>query len=160
MREVLMALSHNRHLKMLELGGNTTTGVMNEEHFICQVQQCVSNIICDATSIESTYSSNHTLCYVKVRRVEVEDAYLTMNQNENKASVARQKILMHHFTGHDEDINVFTQMPETILPHAISWIGRDSLGYSLMLNFVQGSPTLFHIPNVGHQHAGVKRKLC
>jgi Ran GTPase-activating protein (RanGAP) involved in mRNA processing and transport len=31
MREVLMAFSHNRHLKMLELGGNT--GVTCEEHF-------------------------------------------------------------------------------------------------------------------------------
>ena len=86
-----------------------------------------------------------------------------MNENEDKESVACQKILRHHFTennNNDGDDNVFAQIPEMILPHAIIWIGRDSLGYSLMLNFVQGNPTLFHPPNVHRLHAGVKRKHC
>lgn len=84
-----------------------------------------------------------------------------MNENENKVSVARQKILMHHFIGSVEDIHVFDQMSEKVMPHAINWIGRDSIGYSLMLNFVRGNPTLFDISSsVPHTHAGMKRKQC
>ena len=85
---------------------------------------------------------------------------MCIRDSDNKASVARQKILMHHFTGRDEDILVFAQMPETVMPYAISWIGRDSLGYSLMLKFIRGNPTFFSLPNVHHQYVGVKRKQC
>jgi hypothetical protein len=145
------ALATNKTLKKL------TIGYRYDDIGWRSFSDCfVPNIICDVTSIESTYSSNHTLCYVS----NVASPYLTMNENGNKASVSRQKILKHHFTGRDEDILVFAQMPETVMPCAISWIGRDSLGYSLMLNFVRGNPTLFHLPNVHHQYAGVKRKQC
>ena len=160
-REVLMALSHNRHLKVLEFSWSYQLGLLMIVFLRQKILHCLSNVVCDVTSIESTYSSNHTLCCVRVAGSTYESSYLTMNENENKASVARQKILKHHFTEsnhHDDDF--FTQMQEAILPHAISWIGRDSLGYSLMLNFVRGNPTLFHPPNVCHPHAGVKRKQC
>ena len=66
-----------------------------------------------------------------------------MNENENKVEVAREKILNSHFTGEAVDIGVFARMPEALLPHAIEWIGRDRLGFSLMYQFVGGYPLDF-----------------
>jgi hypothetical protein len=126
----------------------------------------LTDVLCDVTSIDCTYSSNHTLRHVRIANKcpwDNDDVslYLEMNANGGKAVVARQKILIFHFTGRAADIHAFTRMPETVKPHAISWIGRDSLGYSLMFDFVRGNPTLFDIfSNRFHLHAGVKRKLC
>jgi hypothetical protein len=117
-------------------------------------------------SIDRTYSSNHTLRHVRIAHkcpCDNDDAFrcLEMNASKNKAGVARQKVLMHHFTGGESDIHAFSTMPETAMPHAISWIGRDSLGYSLMFDFVCSNPALFDIfYNRSQVHAGMKRKMC
>lgn len=160
-REISTALVHNRHLKVLDLLRGYHVSLLMAAILRQKIWHCLCNVVCDETSIEGTYFSNHTLCCVRVAGSTYTSSYLTMNENENKASVARQKILMHHFTRSVEDIHVFAQMSEKVMPHAINWIGRDSLGYSLMLNFVRGNPTLFDISSsVPHLHAGVKRKQC
>jgi hypothetical protein len=69
-----------------------------------------------------------------------------MNANEDKAEVARQKIMKQHFpVVVTEEVNmlVFARMPETVMPFAIEWIGRTDLGLSLMYNVARGLPTLF-----------------
>jgi hypothetical protein len=79
---------------------------------------------------------------------------LGMNLNMNKSEVARRKILLYHLS----DINsiglVFGPMAETILPSAISWIGRDRVGLSAMFNLLRSKPSL--IPK--NASRGNKRK--
>jgi Ran GTPase-activating protein (RanGAP) involved in mRNA processing and transport len=110
-------------------------------------------VLCDKSSINDTFLSNHTLQSIILdgyshydwpeRFWEDLDYLLNMNDNENKVEVAREKILNSHFTGEAVDIGVFARMPEALLPHAIEWIGRDRLGFSLMYQFVGGYPLDF-----------------
>jgi hypothetical protein len=68
-----------------------------------------------------------------------------MNQNENKAEVARQKILQHHFLEGNANMHAFARFPETSMPFAMEWIGRNRDGRTLMYNFAKEFPTLFDI---------------
>jgi hypothetical protein len=120
---------------------------------------------CDKSSINNTFYSNHTLHsfpqneYFPDWRGDEYTEFLNeiwsdianlfdMNCNENKVAVAREKILNSHFTGAAADIEVFAFMPEALLPHAIEWIGRDRLGFSLMYQFVGGYPVYFSDDNL------------
>ncbi len=49
-------------------------------------------------------------------------------------------------------------MPESALVHAMEWIGRDNLGYSVMNDFVRGFPHLFDPEDGPRAAAGRKRK--
>ncbi|KAL3770911.1 hypothetical protein ACHAWU_003220 [Discostella pseudostelligera] len=159
MREIVSALAHNQCLQVLDISWYARFDVEWEWKYL-------NGVLCDVTSIESTYSSNHALRRVRIaNKCPCNDDgafhYLEMNASKNKAGVARQKILMHHFTGGESDIHTFSSMLETEMPHAISWIGRDYLGYSLMFDFVCSNPALFDISYNGSQvHAGMKRKMC
>ena len=82
-----------------------------------------------------------------------------MNVNKNDNKVARQKISKHHFAGESADkFNFFASMPESVLVHAIEWIGRDELGRSFMYEFVRTFPHLFGNRIVPDDAAGKKRK--
>ena len=63
-----------------------------------------------------------------------------MNKNENKSEVARQKILKYHFADEGNNANLFYRMPVIMMPFAMEWIGRTSLGFALMYNVVRGDP--------------------
>ena len=76
--------------------------------------------------------------------------FLEMNEFEDKAEVARQKILANHFIGEDIDIHAFQQMPESILPFAIEWIGSDEDGFTLLNTIVRGFPSLLDINSMIH----------
>lgn len=133
--------------------------------------EIVLRALCDTSSIESTYSSNHIFhtCGVFDGMVELyEDEYrilqeeihtmLSMNKNPNKAEVARKKILKCHFSEGNSGINALACMHETVMPHAFEWMGRDELGYSSMFRFVQSLPMLFDISR-GQPAGSKKRKL-
>ena len=84
---------------------------------------------------------------------------MNVNLNDDKAEVAREKILKHHFAGESaEKFTVFASMPESVLAHAIAWIGRDKLGHSLMYEFVRTFPHLLSTRIVPDDAAGKKRK--
>lgn len=103
----------------------------------------LSNVLLDKSCIDNTFNSNHTLCELplfpeKIRQI------LKMNRNESKVEVARKKIMEYHFPEGNRNIHqVFARMPETSLPFAIEWIGRNRDGRTLMYNFAQEFPTLF-----------------
>ena len=122
--------------------------------------------LCDKSSINNTFYSNHTIqsieldiCNEEYETDEFRDyridldrlsiiwcdirKFLGMNYNENKVKVARKKIMKSHFAGEAVDISVFALMPEALIPHAIEGIGRDKLGFSLMYQFVAGYPLDF-----------------
>ncbi|KAL3761205.1 hypothetical protein ACHAWU_000300 [Discostella pseudostelligera] len=105
----------------------------------------LTNAACDKSSIENIRcNSNHTLYEITCANGRPNDAcYLfRMNFNENKSEVARQKILLHHFSDIDNLVQVFGPMAEAILPSAIAWIGRDRFGFSALYNLLRHKPSL------------------
>ena len=120
--------------------------------------EVISRALCHSSSANSTFSSNHMLHKVVVSRVismmehEMYDdkpipsdiaLLLEMNKTEDKAEVARQKIVKYHFTDEGKDIHVFARMPSTTLPIAIEWIGRNCTEFTLMYEVVRVVPALF-----------------
>ena len=101
------------------------------------------------SSIDSTFSSNHSLHAIEAirgRREDIPDdlsSLLNLNRSQDKAAVARQKVLEQHFSSSSATIEVFVGMSAPSLPHAIEWIGRDNLGSSLMYQVARGIPSLF-----------------
>jgi hypothetical protein len=84
-------------------------------------------ILCDPTSIESIYSSNHTLEDVRVDYTYpiFHEELLELNKDKDKAQVVRNKILKYYFVG-DFDVTPFTNLPLSILPEVTSQIRSDT----------------------------------
>ena len=81
-------------------------------------------VVCDASSIDSTLNSNHTLELVNTRwdkRVprELLDI-LEMNRNRDKSTVAKLKVLRYHFNG----IFNIAGLDAKALPHLLAWFSR------------------------------------
>lgn len=84
-------LANNTKLKALALYNNPIDGGSVEDVF--------AKILCNTTSINATYSSNHTLELVEcdyLNRREVLGYLFGMNKGTNKRNVAIKKILRHH----------------------------------------------------------------
>jgi Ran GTPase-activating protein (RanGAP) involved in mRNA processing and transport len=138
-------LANNSTLTTLHIGGDEITD---------RSWAALSHALCNKSSIENTFSSNHTLHTLEksddVRAEIPEDLsmLLRLNKNLDKASVRRQKILIHHF--HEtvrgtvvKGIPKINGMSRSTLPSALEWMGRDALGFSVMYKVVRGIPTLF-----------------
>jgi len=131
-----------------------------------EMWELLDTILCDTTSIDRIFSSNHTLEFIKIAS-EYEDilyaeyigVLLNANKNADKSEVARQKILKYYFSGGCTNIHFFTRMTESVLVHAMEWMCRNNLGYSLMNSVVRCFPHLFDARS-GPQfdEAGRKRK--
>ena len=121
----------------------------------------LANALCDTSSIENTFISNHTLStLLNASSNERLAELLCMNTDDwNKASVARKKILKYHFTDVDNCARVFGSMEVKVLPTAISWIGRDNLGFSLMYNFLRSMPWLIKPAATGRVRTFVHQVL-
>jgi hypothetical protein len=141
-----LALANNTSMRKLIIGHETSSSV----------REAISRVLCDKSSIDSTFSSCHSLHTIAYRQSDIQDDceyYLQMNKNDDIAEVARRKIFEEHFSEAKLDTNVqmFARLPASVLPE---WIGRDGLGYSLMFRFVQSIPALVaHLPE-----PGVKRR--
>jgi hypothetical protein len=131
-------LDNNTSLNTLSIGGREVT----DRSWVA-----LSRVVCDKSTIESTYLSNHTLNNIEkldgrdlVREAIPDElaSYLTLNKHPGKSAVARQKILAYHFPAESANIQVFDGMSVLMLPHAIEWIGRDGLGISLMYKVARG----------------------
>ena len=112
-----------------------------------QVAKAFTSALCCCSSIERTYSSNHTLhkiSFSSTVRIPTKLArLLEINRNENKSAVARQKIIAYHFSSDKVDIQVFIGMAVPVLPRALEWIGRDATGFNLLYHVTRGIlPTL------------------
>ena len=118
----------------------------------------LSQLLCNKSSIDSIYSSNHTLRNICPEASAPKDivSSLHLNKNNNKAEVARQKILQHHFLSNGFNIQAFVDMETNFLPRAISWISRDIAGLSLLYELFLSMPSLFD--SVSMAKAGRKRK--
>ena len=130
----------------------------------------VSNLVCNKRSILDTYTSNHVLRYLGDYYCDgIGDEmfpYLQLNENKDKAEVARQKILQTHFSGKDtSNMQELLDMELEVMPTAISWIGRpvaihwkgeNVSGLSLLYNIVRRLPDLFD--SGAAQKRSMKRK--
>jgi len=129
------ALAHNTSLKELIFGHQR---VGNEGW------NALTRVLCDASSPDKTYASNHTLCRV-ANTIYIPAgvrASLEMNANPNKAEVVRRKFLRHCFSGITPNMSVFVNMDWKCMPHVVAWIGRDELGLAFMNHLVRSLPSL------------------
>jgi len=107
----------------------------------------MANTLCNTSSINATYASNHTLetFSYSPHNSDIASALL-LNKNKNKLEVAHHKILNHHFmqTEGVANLNVFIDMDLKVLPHAIAWVGmcRDSMGLSVLHKILSSLPPL------------------
>ena len=116
----------------------------------------IMNLLCSTSSIDATWSSNHTLSNVGEFVLEESDQdidfdededevrlkmpreiheLLKMNEDEDKKQVARRKVIKYHFTG-DFDLSALIGHDQKLLPRKISWLGRDSLGLSVVYGII------------------------
>lgn len=139
------ALTGNKTLRVLDLDADESISHTRWHAF--------SRLVWDPSSIMSTYLSNHTLHQICSEEgctylpgVLVHS--LQLNRNSNKNDVARYKILMSHFQGEHAKIQEFLDMEYQVLPAAFAWLGRNSLGHSLLYRLVRTMPTLAEHGNV------------
>ena len=142
---VTAALINNSKLLNLRLNVNQIT-----EKGGCEA---ISTLLCDTSSVNSTYLSNHTLQSVSGFNNSVRPL-LELNERDGKKEVAMIKVLQHH--------NDFVMMPLfewefKVLPLMINWFERASSitmpeGFepnagprklSAIYQFVRGMPLLY-----------------
>ena len=132
------ALSDNKTLKELYVGYGNHIQIL---HAI------LIAILCNTSSILSTYDSNHTLeeC-TGIDEVDLPSEDLTsrlkINKENSNSQAARIKIIKTHFSGSKINTQAFTSMEFEVLPAAISWMGRDDKSSEIMF----GSGIIFCLP--------------
>ena len=114
-----------------------------------------SNILCDTTSVNASFLSNHTLWSVATFTDNLHfHALLELNRRHDKKEVATIKILQHH---DDFDMLPFFEWEFKVLPLVIGWLERASSfrmphdfepnieprKLSTIYQFVRGMPLLY-----------------
>jgi len=141
------SLKGNCNLKSLVFFGNagiTRNGL-----------KAFSRVLCDASSINHTYLSNHKLQIIGNDNPLPSNliSLLDMNNDTDKRKVATIKILQHH---HHIDMDPFLEFDLKALPLAISWFDRarsyaksdattniDASKLSAIYQFAIASPLMF-----------------
>jgi Ran GTPase-activating protein (RanGAP) involved in mRNA processing and transport len=119
------ALAFNKNLKELTFSDRPTRLTIGSK--------AISNLLCNRSSIVATLYSNHTLEKLSgTRRTDNIRDSLRMNRRNSKEEAAREKILKYHILNGSGDTDQFSLMAREVLPHAMSWIGRDDAGFWLM----------------------------
>ena len=113
------SLTNNNKLQKLYLVGNQIDQ---------SVQDVFSNILCNTSSINSTYSSNHTLSELRLPPVGQElSSLLDTNEDDNKSHVAIRKILKFHPNIDMEPLFEWDAEGEhtlKALPYVMNWFER------------------------------------
>ena len=122
-----------------------------------------SPILCDTTSIDATYNSNHTLQYLgggASRKPQDVEMLLHLNFDRDKSRVAANKILRTH---RHLDMRPLFGWGFGLLPYVIAWLerfakSRIKLKLSALYEFVRAMP--MKVTNrVAGKTKGEKRKL-
>jgi len=153
------ALANNSTLKHLDLDD---CGITREGW------KSLSKLLCDASTINNTYLSNHTLQYLgddlttNDENPRFEDVmtdilyYLELNENENKQKVAMTKILRHH---DHFNMQSFFEWEFKVLPIMIRWFTKtaalvhasfeakvNKIKLSVIYDFIKEFPMLYIEP--------------
>jgi hypothetical protein len=117
----------------------------------------LSHMLCNKSSILSTFHSNHTLEKICRGMIQWAGHYnelaegllpenlrslLQINRNHSTRVAARIKIIMTHFSDSVINVKPFTDMPNKVFPYAIAWMARDVPGISVLYQFIRSMPTL------------------
>ena len=151
------ALARNNKLEILNLHNNEITA---------EGYSSFSNVLCDTSSVNKTFRSNHTLVSLgdEDMPADVESSLELNRSSENKKQVAIKKILQHH---QHFDMQPFFNWDLKVLPIAINWFERahavdefDEAGIGTrklgaIYQFVRAMPEVFEPAPVA---AGGKRK--
>lgn len=132
-----------------------------------KVWDAFARVLCNTSTVEETQASNHsihsitTLSEWKEKNAVPEDVSLLLhiNKSEEKALVARRKIIDHHFTDARASIHRFTSMELNVLPHAMEWIGEDDSGLPLMLHLIHEKVSLFEAATASKGGRRKKRQI-
>ena len=128
------SLVNNTKLKELILEGDDTP----REEVTITNWDALSFVLCNKSSINETFNSNHTLETVSSewneRHILPSDlrvrALLQLNRDNIEAEASRRKIIDVHFSG--DFMQPFIVMELKALPHVIAWVARDEYGSSLL----------------------------
>ena len=125
---------------------------LRELRFFCNIETEIcaplTRIVCNNSSIMSTYNSNHILskvsqeCYWKLPLPFDLASALQINGENRVSQAARLKIIRTHFSGSNINTTPFTVMELKVLPNAISWMGRECGMSDLLFAFVRSMPLL------------------
>jgi len=176
------ALVHNKTLEQIHLyqevdSDSDYDADVNNELITERGWEAMSTLLCNKSSILDTYISNHTLHKVGDNHEEMnlpDDlvSYLELNENKDKAEVARQKILQTHFSTEDNEssnMQEFLDMELEVMPTAIAWIGRTTQtgwsgtcasgsSLSLTYNLMRRVPDLLDLKTAQMKSSVGKRK--
>ena len=132
------AITRNRSLTFLDL-----TTVDQHSEFDVSKWELFAKALCDPTSIDSTYRSNHTLevmedgvlwCGPRNEYYKYyDDVILSLEINRGSQSLstaARSKIIKHHFREGNFTVEPFADMDPGFVPHALEWMGRHIQSHS------------------------------
>jgi hypothetical protein len=156
------ALVGNKTLRKLDIGDFNATK---------DVSKTFVQTLCNTSSINATYTSNHTLEmleHIHVVRTQEEHLnvmwqYLIRNRNDDEKAVARQKVLMHHFSG-QFSMKDFEEMKSELLMRSLIFLDKwgrtytsfDVAYHSILFRLLKTYPLmLFHENDDGKVH---KRK--
>ena len=115
------ALAINKRLKKLRIENNSAVTVSG--------WGALSTILCNTSSIDATYQSNHTLEKMWGSDSDKQQvpndlvSILQANSDGDKISVAREKIIRSHFCG-SFDMSPFSNMDLELLPYVLGLIGK------------------------------------
>ena len=128
-------LRNNTCLKVLEL---------NRTNISRSGWNVLSNALFDTSTMTSTFCSNHTLQEVfSDSDVTPKDLYCWLETNgkyEDKAQLARTRIIDHHLPDINTSVDIFGSMPRVMVPYALSWIGRDRHEFRMMNHLLRKMP--------------------
>jgi len=120
LRSFARALAKNKKLKILDLTNNVIAAAGWD---------AFSDVLCDTSSINNTYNSNHSLRQLIKEDMSIEnrdtlpghiEQYLTLNnQHDDKEKVAAIKIMQYHWR--DIPMHPFFEWELKCLPVAVNW---------------------------------------
>ena len=138
------------------------------EYITVRGWSALANTLCNKSSIEATMTSNHKLRDIyAIDRDNVPDSLwdlLFLNGlpfrdiSASEAEVVRQKIIRYHMSTFDGISDEFVDMDLSVVPSAISWIGRDDKGHSALYQLFRSLPGLFERNKSVATNQQLKRK--
>ena len=153
---IFNSLSKNNCLRHLYLGANPAD---SQEDFPCTLN-ALERLLCNTSSINDTYASNHTLETVGLHHSPVKIVYLLrVNNHTNKGRVAMKKILKYHPNIDMEPLfewDLEGELTLKALPYVIAWfdlaikealLNTDGEKLSAIFQFAKAMPLLFVPPS-------------
>jgi hypothetical protein len=140
MRDISAILRRNTHLKGL------VVYILDQVDSFELCNDYFDELLCDVSSIENIYNSNHTLEYISIdgELSAFTEECLLLNMDENKAEVIRNKILQYYFVA-KFDVSPFSNMALSILPEVMNQIEEDDDKLSAIYRLLQCIPELCNV---------------